>query len=593
MTPEIAVMLAILVIVVVLMVTEALRIDVIALLLMVALPWIGVIEPQQALSGLASNAVVAIIAVMVLSRGLDRAGVMRRVTRPILRAAGSDPRRVTTLLTTAAAILSGLMQNVGSAALLLPATLRIARRTGIPAGRLLLPVGYVAILGGTLTLVGSGPLIILNDLLGQSGEEPFGLFSVTPVGLALVVCGILYFMLFGDMLLSERGGDAADESSVQQALVETWELPATTRGVAVPSDSPLVGKTVEEARFWDEYGLNLLALEQDEDTTYAPWRRTRFAAGQRLTLLGADEEVKRFAGDHGLDLAEEGAGEDGARFAEVIVPPRSPVADRSLRQLSLRRTWGVEPIVLLNGNDQRRADFSDVPLKIGDVLVVYGPPGHLRSLRKDGAFVPVSPIAEGKPQGSHTLRAMLCALTGVGLALAGAHLAVSLLTGAVAMILLRVLPIDEVYDAIDWRTVFLLAGLMPLGVAMQETGAARFLADAMLALPHGGNALVIMGGIALLATAFSLVMSNVGATVLLVPLVLALGESVGVSGRALALLVGVATANSFILPTHQVNALLMGPGNYRTRDYLKAGSLLTLLFLVIAVGLIHVLYVAG
>jgi len=188
---------------------------------------------------------------------------------------------------------------------------------------------------------------------------------------------------------------------------------------------------------------------------------------------------------------------------------------------------------------------------------------------------------------------MLCALTGVGLALAGAHLAVSLLTGAVAMILLRVLPIDEVYDAIDWRTVFLLAGLMPLGVAMQETGAARFLADAMLALPHGGNALVIMGGIALLATAFSLVMSNVGATVLLVPLVLALGESVGVSGRALALLVGVATANSFILPTHQVNALLMGPGNYRTRDYLKAGSLLTLLFLVIAVGLIHVLYVAG
>ncbi len=592
MTLEIGLVLGVLVLVIVLMVTEALRIDVIALSLMVVLPWLGLIAPEQAFSGLASDAVVAVLAVMILSHGLDRAGVMRRLTRAILRAAGTSPRRITALVSVAAAVISALMQNVGSAALMLPTLLRIARRTGIPAGRLLMPVGFVAILGGTLTLVGSGPLIILNDLLERSGEEPFGLFSVTPVGLALVAAGILYFLVLGDTLLPRRrgeGGESRGPSSVQQELVETWELPRNTCHCVVPPRSPLVDRTVEAAGLWRDYGLNLLAMRQGGDVMFAPWRRTRFAAGDRLTLLGPDQACARFMDDHALrTIAEDQApGADDACFAELVVPPRSSVVGRSLREVALRRTWGVEPVVLLSGDDQRRADFSDVPLQVGDALVAYGPAGNLRTMGDGDAFVLVSPVAPSTAGGGRPALAVLCAVAAVALVLAGADLPVSLLTGAVGMILLRVVPVDEAYDAVDWRTFFLLAGLIPLGVAMEETGAARYLADAMLTLPHGGQPLVIMGGLALLATVFSLVMSNVGATVLLVPLVVALGQSLDLSVRALALLVAVSTANSFLLPTHQVNALFMTPGGYRIGDYLRAGGLFTVLFLVIAVGMVR------
>jgi len=269
---------------------------------------------------------------------------------------------------------------------------------------------------------------------------------------------------------------------------------------------------------------------------------------------------------------------------------RSPVAGLSLRELLLRHRWGVEPVVLLSGDRERPSDFSDVPLQVGDALVAYGPAGHLRTMREDGAFALVSPVADGKGKEPSMPLAVLCATAAIGLVLSGANPAVSLLTGAVAMILLRVVRMDEAYDPIDWRTVFLLAGLIPLGVAMVETGAARYLADGLLSLPHGGHALVVMGALGLLATAFSLVMSNLGATVLFVPLVVAMGQSLDMPGRALALLVAVCTANSFILPTHQVNALLMGPGGYRRRDYLRAGTLLTAIFLVIAVVLIRILY---
>ncbi|MBD3220901.1 SLC13 family permease [bacterium] len=593
MTLEIALVLALLGLVVVLFVTEALRVDVIALIIMVALPWLGLISPEQAFSGLASDAVVAIIAVMILSHGLDRAGVMTRVTRPILRLAGDDARKITALVSLAAATVSSVMQNMGSAALLLPAILRISRRTGIPAGRLLLPMGYVAILGGTLTLVASGPLIILNDLLQQAGAEPFGLFAPTPIGLALVATGVVYFLALGSRVLPRRTTRTEDTSMLQQELIETWRLPATRRHCRVPAGSDLVGMTLEQADLWGRYALNLLALEQDGDVVDAPWRHTRFAPGQRLTLLGEYDDVDRFVEDHdleGMDERPDHDRADGPVFAEVVVPPRSPHLGRTIRQLALRREHGVEPVILLSGREERREDVSDVPLRAGDVIVAYGPRENLRAMGSSRGFALISPVDAPDAPRARPLVTVLCAGGAVVAILAGAHLAVALLSGAVAMVLLKLVPIDEAYGAIDWRTVFLLAGLIPLGVALDETGGARYLAGGLMSLPHGGQPLVVMAGLALLASLFSLFLSNVAATVLLVPLVLEIGESLGIPGRSLGLLVAISTANSFLLPTHQVNALLMGPGGYRNRDYLRAGALLTILVAAVVVGLTRVLY---
>jgi di/tricarboxylate transporter len=594
MTPEIVLVLIVLAMTIILFVTEAFRVDVIAIMIMITLPWLGLITPAEAFSGLASNAVVAIIAVMILSYGVGRSGVMNRITRPIIRVAGSSEKRLIGLVSAAVGLISSFMQNIGAVALFLPAVMRISKKTRIPISRLLMPLGFAGILGGTLTMVGSGPLIILNDLLRQGGQPPFGLFGVTPIGVVLLGAGIAYFLAFGKVVLPARKGEAV---SPQQELIETWRLPATIYHCVIPQKSPLVGKTREEVQLWMQYRINLLALAEGDEILYAPWRYTRFVAGQELALLGDQSDIERFVEEYHLQrrketsLFEDLRSGEMAGFAEVIIPPRAPVAGKTLREIALRKTYGVEPIMLLSGVLEERVDFSDQALQPGDALILHGRWENIKAMGDNRNFVLVTPIETEAAGKAKPATATLCFLGAIVLILLGVPLSLGLLSGALAMIILNIVPIDEAYKAVDWRTVFLLAGLIPLGIAMEKTGAASYVANRMILPLQGSHPLLILVAIAALATLFTLFMSNVAATVVLVPLVMIIGGMTGISPRALALLVAVCASNSFILPTHQVNALLMAPGGYHNADYFKAGGILTIFFIVIAVGLIYLLYV--
>jgi di/tricarboxylate transporter len=595
MSTEIILTFAVLGITILLFVKEWLRVDVVALCVMLALPWLGLVEPSEALAGLSSNAVFSIIGVMILGYGVDRSGIMSKVTRPIMRIAGSSESRLVSLVSATVGAISAFMQNIGAAALFLPALLRIAKRLKISETRLLMPVGFAAILGGTLTMVASGPLIILNDLLRQGGQSVFGLFDVTPVGLTLLIAGILYFLILGPVVLPRRKGQE-DETSPQQELVDSWQLASHVTTATVTDQSHLIGKTVEEVGLWASYGVNLILLREGDDIQPAPWRQTRFATGQDLVLLGADDQVARFAKDHSLELDpgppewfESFRGKGG--FAELVVVPRAPLAGKSIREFGLRKTYSVEPIVLLAGAERQPADFSDKPLSVGDVLVVAGTWEHIRQISQDPSFTVLTPIEGEESDPSKGITAALCFAGAVGLAIAGFPLSISLMSGAVMMVLLKVLPIEAAYRAVDWRTVFLLAGLIPLGTAMDKSGAAIFVANGLTSLLAGSPTIVLMLSVGLLATLFSLFMSNVAATVLLVPLVMIVGAEAGVDGRALALLVAVCASNSFVLPTHQVNALFMSPGGYRNADYIRAGGIMSLIFLLLAVGTIWLIFV--
>jgi len=595
MSTEIVLTFAVLGVTIFLFASEWLRVDVVALCVMLALPWLGLVEAHEALAGLSSNAVFSIIAVMILGRGVDRSGIMAKVTRPILRVAGSSERRLVSLVSAAVGAISAFMQNIGAAALFLPALLRIAKRTGLPESRLLMPVGFAAILGGTLTMVASGPLIILNDILRQGGEASFGLFAVTPVGLTLLVTGILYFLIMGPVVLPGREGRDA-ETSPQQELVDAWNLASQVTTATVTDQSHLVGKSVEEVGLWSTYGVNLLMLREGRDIEPAPWRQTHFAAGQSLVLLGTSDQTARFAADQGVELNTETPEwlEDelsAGGFAELVVLPHAPLAGKCLRGFGLRKTYSVEPIVLLTGAERHPADFSDTPLSVGDVIVVHGSWDHLRQISRDRSFAVLTTIEGEETDPSKGITAALCFAGAVGLAIAGFPLSISLLSGAVMMVLLRVLSIDAAYAAVDWRTVFLLAGLIPLGTAMDKSGAAAFVANGLTSLLAGSPTVVLMLAVGLLATLFSLFMSNVAATVLLAPLVMIVGAEAGIDGRALALLVAVCASNSFLLPTHQVNALFMSPGGYRNADYIRAGGIMSLLFLAVAVGTVWLLFV--
>ncbi len=591
LTTEIALTLGVLGLTVILFVTELFRVDVTAILVMLLLPWLGLVEPLEAFSGFASNAVIAMMAVMILGYGIDASGAMKRLATPITRAAAGSESRLLGMVSAAVGLASAFMQNIGATILFLPAVRRISRQSGFSLPRLLMPLGFAAILGGTLTMVASGPMIILNDLLRQGGQDPFGLFSVTPVGLALLGAGIVYFLVAGRRLLPR-----SEPGDLEEDLAEEWDIPASVRIVDIPLESPLVGRTVEEADLWENGGLHILAQSRRGDVLFSPWRGTVFSAGDRYALIGEQAPLQSFIEANGLkveggpcDLRKKLESED-AGFAEVVVRPRSQVQGRSIRQIALRKRFGVEPLVVVSAGERYRGDISDRPLRGGDTLVVHGPFSSIAALGRSGDFLLTGKVPETRGLPERPIQAVFLFATGITLAILGFRLSLSLMTAAMGMVLLRVITIDEAYRAVEWRTVFLLAGLLPLGLAMERSGAASYLASAAVSLVSGAHPLLLMTAVAVLATLFTLFMSNVAATVLLVPLAMIMAADWGIDPRALAILVAVCASNSFVLPTHQVNALLMAPGGYRNTDYMKAGGGMTLLFIAVAVPLVYLLF---
>ncbi|MCP3916296.1 MAG: SLC13 family permease [bacterium] len=588
MTPEIALVLGVLGVAIVLFVTELVRVDVVAMLVMVTLPWLGLIEPEDAFLGLSRGAVVSIMAVVIMGHGLDRTGMTRLLARPLLRVGGKSARRLLGVLLASVGCTSAFMQNVGAAALFLPIGTRIGRVASLRTSQLLMPLGFAAILGGTLSMIGSSPLIVLNDLVAGQGEERFDLFAVTPIGLTLLGSCVLLFVLFGKSLLPKRASaDLGVCEAESSAVLASWSVLENVEEAMIPTDSPLVGTTRKDAQLIERFDVHVLAMREVGRTIYAPSAKAEFRAGQRLALLGAPEEIARLCEECGLRSRHtrrfpELIGSETAGFAELLVSPRSTFVGMTLREVGMRRHYGIEPLSLLTGGERRSRDFADQPIKPGDLVLVHGSWKRIRTLGADKNFVLLTHLGADEVDYGKGWLAVLCFTTAIVLALLGFPLPHVLFSGALAMILTRVMTVDDAYRAVSWRTVFLLAGLLPLGVAMDQTGAAAYLASQMFRALDGAPTLAILFTVAALTTGFTLFMSNIAATVVLVPLVMDLGRLTGIDPRALALLVGICAQNSFLLPTHQVNALLMVPGGYKNADYLKAGGIMTLLFLPIA-----------
>lgn len=597
MTTDILILSVILLVLVILFITELFRVDVVAIMGMLALVWTGILTPGEAFSGFSGNAVISVIAVMILGYGIETCGFMNKVSAPIVKLAGTSENRLMVLISMTVGVISSFLQNIGAAAVFLPAIRRISKESKIPSSRLLMPMGFAAILGGTLTLVGSSPVIILNDLLNQAGLSSYGLFGSTPVGLVLMFSGILYFILGGKHLLPDREQKLKrGRGRTQQQLIDTLNLDATVHLMHIPDNSPLVGKTREESGLWEKYQLNVLAISDRGSIDYAPWRLTRFSAGQEVAVFGCKEEVLRFFKDHRLGRCKHEKhfnhimNPESAGFAELIIRPGSAAVGVTLREIALRKNFDVEPVILLKGNDQYRGDFSDVPFEPGDVIVVYGLWEKIERFRQSDRFI-LSSVIEGQtPQKHMNLKVSLIMIGVLAGVILGASLPVVLLSGVLLMLLSKAITIDDAYAAVDWRTVFLIAGLIPLGIAMEKTGAALLISKQMMGILAGSHTIIILLSIAVITMLFTLFMSNAAATVLLVPLVINIAQQAGIDPRAAALLVAVGTANSFVLPTHQVNAFLMSPGGYSTRDYMKTGGLMTILFLVVVTGFMYLFY---
>jgi di/tricarboxylate transporter len=600
MTPEIMLVTAVLLLAVLLFIFEWVRVDVVGWIMIVLLPLLGLVTPEQAISGLSSNAVVSIIGVIIIGAGLDKTGIMHSLARIILRLAGKNENRVMTSISGSVAVISGFMQNIGAAALFLPAARRIASQTGIPAGRLLLPMAYCAIIGGCLTLVGSSPLILLNDLMVIGGERlpPFGLFSVTPLGLLLAIGAIGYFALLGRFILpASRAG--IPQGPMSAMLDATYHDVGELFELHLPADC---GKTCSLAglEMRPTYFTSIVAIRRAStgQKLFGPEADTELLPGDHVAVIGPPPFVRDMARDLCWELlpepdtfAEDLSPENGG-IREGLVTPRSKLVGETSRSFGLRHKYHVTPLAIFRKRRVYVDNISEIEFQPGDALLLHGQWKNFNLLRdRADQLVFTEPMKGEDMRREKAPLALLCLAGALTMILVfNVQLSIALLAGALGMVLCRVLTVDEAYRAVDWMTVFLLAGLIPLGLAFENTGAARLIADTLMTGLGTPSPLMLTVAVAVLTSFFTLVTSNVGATVLMVPLSMNMAAAAGVDPRIAALTVAVAASNTFILPTHQVNALVMRPGGFHILDYVRAGAGMTVLYLLIMVGGMTMLY---
>ena len=588
-----AVVLGILTVTVALIVTEVVRIDVVALLALLALFWAGALTPEQARSGFASNAVLAIVGVMIMGRGLSRSGITKQVAALILRVAGRGRRRIVSTVSMSVGVLSGFMQNIGAVALFLPVLRDISRREQYSISTLLMPMGFAALLGGNLTMVGSSSLIILNDLLREHGLPAFGLFHVVPIGGLLLGMGVVYFLVFEAALFPRGSGGGASDAS-HSHLLDVWGLADTLFVCRIPADSPLVGQSVGEADIGARFNVNLLKVIAPNGSIHDVGASDQFRPGHRLRVQGRPGDVRRLVDTTGLVLEETTfrAAEEEA-FLEVLIPAHSAVTGKTLRELGLRDKHDTQVVLFFSEGEIVETGVADRPLQAGDTLILEGEAERLLYFDDSDDYISVTSLDAEPTHAERALRAVGCFLGAIGLVLfVDVPISMGFLSGAVAMVLTGVLTIEDAYRAVEWNVIFLVAGLIPIGIAMDTSGAASLLSHAFVAVIEGMPAFWILFTIGGVMTVLSLLMSNVAATVLMVVPVLELAGIGGLSAEVLALQVGLCAGNSFVLPTHQVNALLMTPGGYRVSDYLRAGSLLSLLYVAICTTMLYFFFLS-
>ncbi|MFH1129777.1 MAG: SLC13 family permease, partial [Pseudomonadota bacterium] len=597
-----------------LFVVEWFRVDVVAMMMMVFLPILNLLSSKDTFSGLSSNAVVAIIGVMMVSAGLNTVGVVSRVVKPVIRMAGTSASKLMIFLSGLIALISSVMQNTGAAVLFLPGIRHACKQIKIPISSVLMPIGMCAILGGTLTMIGTSPLILLNDIL-PAGMEKFSLLELTPIGLGLVIGGIFYFSTFGKIFLKKisasqmqrRGMVASQEEKDTRSLYHDLDGPFE---IHVPENYDPKGSTNTVVGIRREHLVNIVAIAGSRGLfELAPQPNAKIRPGFSLCAYGSRDKIEEFVAKFGLEIVKTPVrfkdlfNPSVAGTVEGVVSPRSSMIGSTIKEIGFRKTFGVTVLALYREGKTYYREMSDIPLMPGDAFLLHATWEHFQTLQETHRNLTIiSPLETEIQKPGKSKAAVFCFLVTMTLMLVSSFyfqkkpynpipLSVCLMLGALGMVVTGVLSIRDAYRAVDWRTVFLLGGLIPLGMAVDQTGTAEWLAKGVVtALGDSVTPLVLLIVLGVMSSVFCLVISNVGACTLLVPLGVSMASQIGIDPRVAAIVVGLGVSNSFLLPTHQVNALYMGPGDYRTKDYMKIGGIMSLIYVTVLVSMTYLFY---
>jgi di/tricarboxylate transporter len=598
MTLEIALTLAILVGTIVLFVLDRFSPAVVSLLALLVLAISGLLTPAEALSSMASPVVVAIASIFVLSAALFQTGVATRVGRAMFRLAGDKEWLLVIILMASAALLSGFMNNVAGTAVLMPAVLGIAIATKRSEACLLLPLALASSYGGLLTLIGSPPNLIASQALVEAGYEPFGFLEVTPIGIFSLIVAIVYMIVLGPRLLP-RGRATGNEKQARTPgqLIELYQLRQWAYFLKVRPASPVVGQSLDESGLGRDYGVVVLGIFNGAECRMAPTPHDQLVAGSRLLVQGDPQRVQKVAGDLGLsweratiDEAELLIGDVGV--AEATLTPRSGLLGRTLREVDFRGRYGLTVVALWRAGELLVREISGERLRRGDAFLVQGDWSKIRRLQQEPGLLLLSEH-EGIPRRTRRAPGALLSLAlMVGTVLAGVlPIEIAALSAAVLVVLTGCLRIEDAWAAVEWRAVFLIAGMLSLSLAMQKTGAADWIALTVLGPVARLGPLATTAAFLLITGALTMWISNHAAAALTAPIAVNVALSQGMDPRPLLMAVAVGTTVALFTPfAHPSLILVMGPGGYKFRDYVRVGlplSLILLLTSLLGIALIY------
>jgi di/tricarboxylate transporter len=591
MTTPIAVTLILLVVAVVLFATEKIPIDIVTILLVVGMVLTGTLTPAEAFSGFGNDIVITIAGLFILTGGLVKTGVIDVIGRRLHRISGGHEFRLTVMVMLVAAACAAVMKNTTTTAMFVPVVLGLCERTRVPPSKLMMPLAFGAILGGTCTLIGTSTNLAVSGALQRYNMQPFTMFELTPVGVAIVCVGMLYMLLVGLRLLPRRGGT--------DSLTEQYHIREYMSEVLVLPDSPLVGKTLAEANVGNELDLTVIGILRGTQGRIAPSSDLKIEAEDLLLVQGRIEDLMRVKTEAGIEIRADFKLSDSllegesVELFEAMVLRGSDFVGRTLKGLKFRQRYQLTVLGINRHGVVLLSKLSAVSLRFGDVLLVQGKREQVEPLAADGQLLLLEDVSEQRGRAGKRRWALIA--FGVFLFFSILHpwnlpLPVAVILGVLIMLASRSVRTQEMYDMIEWRLIVLIAGMISFGVAMEKTHADQYLADIIrhIGEPYGG--LAVLAGFFLMTVALTQPMSNQAAALVMLPIAVKTALALGLNPRAFAVTVTYAASCSFLTPLEPACVLIFTPGRYRFLDFVKVGSVLTIAVFFIVMLLVPIFW---
>ena len=593
------ILLAILIVSTVLLFGEWIRIDLTAILIILALSLSGVLEPPDAFSGFNSEPAIMVAVIFVLGGALYHTGLSERFGTWIKRGAVRNFERIVGIIMPAVALLSAFTHHVTLTAIMLPVTLNISRENDIPASKLLMPMSFAASLGTTITIIGAPAFLIADGLLKQAGGEGLGIFSIAPIGLALSLAGTVFFLLVGRFLLPERqdSGETSEHFRLDGYFTELVLLP----------DSSMLGKTVDELEAGEELDFKVVTWFRNGRPRSKPYGSKRMKAGDVLLVRIHPDKLASIQQERGVDLQPlHKYGEEvtqlqnheqddiPSQLVQAVIAPHSEHIGRTIGNINFLQTYGVIVVSVWRQKGWLRTELSRARIREGDILVMVGDPSSLKRIADNNSFLMLTPfIGEPKPLRKAPLAGAIMLLSILVATFNLIPIVIAMLAGAAAMILSGCITMRQAYQSIDTRIYIFIAGAIPLGLAMQETGTADLVAGWVQGVVMNWDIHWVLLTLFLTAGIITQILSDSATVALLGPIAIALARNLQTSPEPYIVTVAMASVTSFITPIgHHGNLLIYGAGNYKFSDFLRVGTPLTLIVAAIVILLAPMLWPA-